>query len=508
MALFRYLNDDAFLIFSRKFRFLYEAALLDIYERFFSRGASFPTPQEVVHAIYDLIKRKPDLLAEGDDVGEGLPDLVSKRRRRLKFAGEANEAAETALRVASVAYQKLIQTGWLEEEEYGLRVTVDMPMGASLVMQLLSSLKSDVSQRFGGVVVNVKQSLELAAKLQADSSGKEAVDAAYAVVQAREQATAFLKTLRAILSDLRRIRRTIMESRSMRERVDAYFQEFIGELVLKDFQAIHTFNHPFRFKDHILDLARAISVDPEIMKTIASGYVENGMADIHENGLRTAETDLLSIQEVFDGIGEMFDRIAIFRRQLEQRLRNTVKYAEQGSSGISSRAASLVHRLHKVMDQRPALSEFAWVPLPIEPMRTPWSERHLAQPRQARRALEPMAVPPKIVDPLLVLRKKLKKQYMERIVPDERQLLQWLHDKVPFAVTKEARFLEIEDVDSFIAFDVIRRFTKPGDLPPSIAAAFEIVDDSKGPQHDSDWIKCGNFLIRRRAATAGGMDAE
>ncbi|TIP32056.1 MAG: hypothetical protein E5X69_30965, partial [Mesorhizobium sp.] len=84
-------------------------------------------------------------------------------------------------------------------------------------MQLLSSLKSDVSQRFGGIVVNVKQSLELAARLQPGSSGKDAVDAAYAVVQAREQATAFLKTLRAILSDLRRIRRTIMDSRSMRE---------------------------------------------------------------------------------------------------------------------------------------------------------------------------------------------------------------------------------------------------------------------------------------------------
>ncbi|TIM11733.1 Wadjet anti-phage system protein JetA family protein [Mesorhizobium sp.] len=507
MALFRYLSDDAFLIFSRKFRFLYEAALLDTYERFFSRGASFPTPQEVVHAIYDLIKRMPELLAEGDDVGEGLPDLVSKRRRRLKFAGEANEAAEAALRVASIAYQKLLQTGWLEEEEYGLRVTVDMPMGASLVMQLLSSLKSDVSQRFGGVVVNVKQSLELAAKLQPGSSVKEAVDAAYAVVQARDQATAFLKTLRAILSDLRRIRRTIMESRSMRERVDAYFQEFIGELVLKDFQAIHTFNHPFRFKDHILDLARDISLDPGTMRTIASGYVENGMADTLENGLRMAETDLLSIQEVFDGIGEMFDRIAVFRRQLEQRLRNTVKYAEQGSGGISSRASQLVRRLHKVMDQRPALSEFAWVPLPVEPMHTPWSERHFAQPRQSRKALESMAVPPKLVDPLLALRKRLKKEYMERIVPDERRLLQWLHENVPLAVTKEARFFKIEDVDSFIAFDAIRRFTKPGDIPPSIAVAFEIVDDSDGPQHDSDWIRCGNFLIRRRPVPAGGVDA-
>ncbi|TIP40265.1 MAG: hypothetical protein E5X69_17420 [Mesorhizobium sp.] len=119
-----------------------------------------------------------------------------------------------------------------------------------------------------------------------------------------------------------------------------------------------------------------------------------------------------------------------------------------------------------------------------------------------------MAVPPKFVDPLLALRKKLKKQYMERIVPDERQLLRWLHDQVPFAVTKEARFLEIADVDSFIAFDVIRRFTKPGDLPASIAAEFEITNDSEGPEHDSDWLRCGNFLIRRRAVAAGGVDAD
>lgn len=35
---------------------------------------------------------------------------MSKRGLRLKFAGEANKAAETALRVANVAYQKLIQS--------------------------------------------------------------------------------------------------------------------------------------------------------------------------------------------------------------------------------------------------------------------------------------------------------------------------------------------------------------------------------------------------------------
>jgi hypothetical protein len=92
MSLFNHLHDDAFLIFSRKHRYLYEAALLEVYDRCFSNGSSFPTRQELVHAIYDLVGRRPDLLLDDDDLVEGLPEVVSKGRRRLKFAGTGGEA--------------------------------------------------------------------------------------------------------------------------------------------------------------------------------------------------------------------------------------------------------------------------------------------------------------------------------------------------------------------------------------------------------------------------------
>ena len=499
MALFRYLNDDAFLIFSRKFRFLYEAALLDIYDRFFSRGANFPTPQEVVHAIYDVIKAKPEYLADGDDVTDGLPDVVSKFRRRIKFAGSSSEAGESALKAAGMVYLKLLQTGWLEEEEYGLRVTVDMPMGASLVIQRLSSLKTDVSQRFGGVVVNVKHSLELAYKLEKGSSSKDREEAAYSIRQAREQAEQFSKTMRAILSDLRRIRQTLMASKTMRERVDTYFEQFIGELVLKDFQAIHTFNHPYRFKDKILDLAVDIAMNFETLNAVAEGYASTGMASDAVAGRRAAETDLISIQEVFDTVSEMFERIATFRRQLETRLRNTVKYAEQGGQGIAPRAAALIQTLHRVIDRRPAMADHAWLPAVIEDMRTPWSERHLYQPRQVRIPVVSTTVPARIIDPEMLRLKRLREEYRDRVRPSPERIISHLREKIRAGGTAEARFWDIDDIDEFLMFDAIRLMRNADELPAAVVREFLIEDDPDGGEHDSEWVRCGNFLIRRRA---------
>ncbi len=76
-----------------------------------------------------------------------------------------------------------------------------------LVVQRLSSLKSDVSQRFGGLVVHIKTSLELVEGLSAERNPEKARSTAvHALREARVQADQFVKTLRAILSDLKRIR--------------------------------------------------------------------------------------------------------------------------------------------------------------------------------------------------------------------------------------------------------------------------------------------------------------
>ncbi len=334
--LFRYLHDDAFLAFSREHKHLYAACLLDLHERFFSGVPAFPTPQEVTHAIYDVMRSNAALWNESDDFGEPLPEVISAGRRRIKRATAiATETADKALLIAHQIYGRLIGWGWLEEEEYGLRVTVDMPMGPLLVIQRMASLNRDVSQRFGGLIVTVRLNLEAVEKLSPDIADRKQREVALALREARNQVDQFTKSLRAILSDLKRIRRTVMDSRTVGDRLEAFFEEFVEQLLLKDFESILTFNHPYRFRDAIVDLARRIAHTPATMQVLSEEYVAASISPSMSEAARDVEDDLLAIETTFGQIGEMFERIESFRRQLESRVRNTIKYAERGAQGLA-----------------------------------------------------------------------------------------------------------------------------------------------------------------------------
>src|SRR6266403_349352 len=417
MALFRHLHDDAFLVFSRDHKHLYAACLLDLHERFFTGAPAFPTPQQVVHAIYDVMRANSSLWNEGDDFGEDLPEMISAGRRRIRRADvtRASEKGDKALSLARQLYSRLLAWEWLEEEEYGLRVTVDMAMGPLLVIQRLASLNKDLSQRFGGLIVQIRLNLEAVERLTPDITDRKQREAALAVREARNQADQFTKSLRAILSDLKRIRRTVMESKTVGDRLEAFFEEFVGQLLLKDFESILTFNHPYRFRDAIVDLARRIAHTPATMQVLSEEYVAASISASMTDAVFDVEADLLAVESTFGQIGEMFERIESFRRQLEARVRNTIKYAERGTHGLVGRAGDLVGRLDRLLEQeRHSKAAVEWS---LEPLRSPWSEFHHAPSREPRMPVAPQPLGERPNDPLYEIRKQLRLQYIARIAP-------------------------------------------------------------------------------------------
>lgn len=120
--LFGALNPNIFMVFAGENRTLYEHVLLDIYDGCFGSDLLFPTRNELVGMIYDLLAERPELWHE-----EGamvVLDEVSSRGRRLKPRNKTEgdrEATVEAMGRARHIYGRLIDTGWLEESRYGLR---------------------------------------------------------------------------------------------------------------------------------------------------------------------------------------------------------------------------------------------------------------------------------------------------------------------------------------------------------------------------------------------------
>ena len=173
------------------------------------------------------------------------------------------------------------------------------------------------------------------------------------------------------------------------------------------------------------------------MQVLAEEYAANTMAPDVEDGRMAAADDLLAIENIFEQIGEMFDRIETFRRQLEARVRNTIKYAERGTQGLVGRAGDLVRRLDALL--RDGRHDEATVEWNVEPLRSPWSEHHQAPTRQPRRPVEAreLAAPPS--DPLYELRKQLRLEYIARIAPRPEDVRRFLEGQVSRFGTKEAR---------------------------------------------------------------------
>ena len=72
--------------------------------------------------------------------------------------------------------------------------------------------------------------------------------------------------------------------------------------------------------------------------------------------------------------------------------------------------------------------------------------------------------------------------------------------QLPATGSKEARFMQIETIDDFLAFEMARRFAMSREVPPEIAKTFELEFAPDMPPHDSEWLRCPNFIVRRTSA--------
>jgi hypothetical protein len=165
---------------------------------------------------------------------------------------------------------------------------------------------------------------------------------------------------------------------------------------------------------------------------------------------------------------------------------------------LVGRAGDLVRRLDALLGKgRHDAATLEWS---LEPLRSPWSEYQHAPVRQPRQPVEALALQGRPSDPLYEIRKELRLQYIARVAPQPEEVRRFLEDQVPLFGAKEARFMELRTVDEFLAFDTARRYALTGEIPREVARSFSLESDPGAPPHDSEWLRCSNFVVRRAGA--------
>ncbi|WP_287055718.1 Wadjet anti-phage system protein JetA family protein [Mesorhizobium sp.] len=490
--LFGQLGPDIFTVFSGGNRLLYERAILAVYDDFYRSDLLFPTEAEVVGVIYNCITREPSLWAE-DEAAVDLDRLVTRtgrRVRRRRVVGVDNQATGTAISRSRHIYNRMLQTGWLDEASYGLKTTVEMPSGAIRLAEFLCTLKEGGAEQLGGLVVEVRNAIRAVREKPAEN--------ALGLNKAAQDSARFGRYLRSVLAALREVDRQVLASDTLAERLRHYFEDFVERVLLRDYTSISTTAHPYRHRRTILASLDELE-DSEIdLAAVADAYLEARLVPDGQAARDLVQEDLFRIRRVFERIEESFEAIQQHRSRLETRLRNVVRYAGRRTNFLQ-RSEHVIQGLDDALSR--GVDDLTVRGL-IEPRIIVVAPELLAKPRGARPEIADadLALPP--LDPLREFRRQLEREYLDRLTISPAKVSRFLERRVPPFGETTAAYMRIETVDDFLAFEAIRVIVAGGlgadadsRLAKTLKGRFEFVVSADAVSNE--WLDCGGFHVKR-----------
>lgn len=480
--IFGHLPDNLFMVFSRANRQLYAECILEIYRAFYA------SPDAV-----DIFK--PEWFDVIGTVIAANPDLATDLSEDLEQGEEA--PANNDARVG-IVYRQLKKAGWLREKQKHLRIAVDMPTAAIFLCEALDRIERNVSESIANVIAGIAA---IMAQINKDPARN-----AHALGEARRSAESFIRRLRAIKSSLDEIDEAIMGARDLNERLANFIDIFVGKLVIQDFKAVMTSNHPYRRRFEIISAIGDIRANSTGIEASAKAIFDAGMAASMEEAEHKFRLDLTWLHGCFDKIDALFEAITDHRSTLEGRLRNTIRYIDRSSPERANRMlqaakAALALRDEMIDDgEDPDTTGFS--PVPLLERHGVWSDRTLATPTEERPEPEARPVKKKVEPPEVALLRRLKKAYERRFDPGNAAILGWLESQVEPGKSCFASEIKVETLDDFLMLDTLRllavasRYGGTSSLPDlpgwSVRAA-------PGERED-DWATFANFEISRSAA--------
>ena len=211
--LFNKLPEDIFLPLSGQNRQVYQSVLLELADLFFDEDLIDPfIPRDLVrssieNAVVRLGVRRWEA-EPGEDAGAEPPRSSAEYTNRI--------------------YRRLVQTGWLEEEQKVYRTYVLLSPSVSYLLRSLVSIARLEKRSYGGAVLNVLSSLESAIS---DPLGR-----GITLSEAAQTAADFSAHLTDMMLGLRELKMNLSASNNPQEIVRGFFDRFVEQILVSDYK--------------------------------------------------------------------------------------------------------------------------------------------------------------------------------------------------------------------------------------------------------------------------------
>ncbi len=295
-------------------------------------------------------------------------DITQDIEDHLKYADEwqpeSGEQPDTPLNIRAIGvFNRLLEAGWFRPEKYGIEKTVNM---APAVSQLLTQLVTFAET--GPVFVSGKiRSIDAAVAQvhQGDASGDLLREAA-------EQCRNLLVYIRNTGTNVRDLMESMGTQPTTAQYVQTFFQDYIQQVFIGDYQELHTREHPLSRRQQILDAVTDIDTDPQQRSQLLEWYVSRLCGGDDKKGQAAFERDLQRLYEL-EKIEEYLDRLDEEIRSANRRALAFLEYKLRAIRPIDKLLQQTMNRLGANPDLDVA---------PVFPPNVLMAGARLAQPRK------------------------------------------------------------------------------------------------------------------------------
>ena len=246
MALFQRIPDRLFGPLASQNRHGYWALLCHLHRRRFGPDAPLPPS-------YGFLQR----------------EITQEIEDHLKYAEEwqpeTGDQPDTPLNIRAIGvFNRLLDAGWFRLEKYGIEKTVNMaPAVGQLLTQLINFAET------GPVFVSGKiRSIDAAVAQvhKGEASGDLLREAA-------EQCRNLLVYIRNTGTNVRDLMAAIGAQPTTAQYVRTFFQDYIQQVFIGDYQELRTREHPLSKRQQILDAVTDIDTQPQQRSRLLDWYI-------------------------------------------------------------------------------------------------------------------------------------------------------------------------------------------------------------------------------------------